>query len=108
MKKEENLVELEEEDFDKRTEEGKWIIDFWAAWCVPCKVMDPEFAEAAKEMKGKVNFAKVDVESNQELANRFEVMSIPTTILMKGGEVVDKRVGTMDKDAIIEFIEESF
>ena len=76
--------------------------------CNPCKIMDPHFKEAAKELKGKVNFGKVDVESNHELSSRFEVMGIPTTIFFEDGEIVNRVVGAIDKENIIKLVRDSF
>ena len=79
----EHTIELTDENFDSKIKEGNWVVDFWASWCGPCRMMEPHFEEAAKEMKGKVNFGKVNVEEAQDLASRFMVMSIPTIIYFK-------------------------
>ncbi len=104
----ENTTELTESNFDKETKKGKWAIDFWATWCGPCKIMAPNFDSAAKELKGKVNFAKVNVDENYELANKFKVMSIPTTIFIQDGEIVHASVGAMNKEQILEAVDNSF
>ena len=104
----ENITELSEKDFDKHISKGNWVIDFWAGWCGPCKMMAPHFAEAAKELKGKVNFGKIDVESETGLANRFQVMSIPTVIFFKDGEQVNRTVGAVPKDTLMSLSKESF
>ena len=104
----ENIIELNEKDFDSHIKKGKWIVDFWASWCGPCKMMAPHFDSAAKELKGKVNFAKVNVDENYEISNKFEIMSIPTTILFENGEVVHASVGAMDKGQILEVIDNTF
>ena len=105
--KSENIAELGD-DFDLQIKKGRWVVDFSAEWCNPCKVMDPHFKEAAKELKGKVNFGKVDVESNQELSSRFEVMGIPTTIFFLDGEIVNRTVGAIDKENLIKLVRDSF
>ncbi len=104
----ENTVELTEKNFEKETKKGKWVIDFWASWCGPCKIMAPQFDAVAKELHGKVNFGKVNVDENYELANKFEVMSIPTTLLLENGEVVQASVGAMNKNQILETIDNTF
>lgn len=76
--------------------------------CGPCKIMSPHFDAAAKELKGKVNFGKVNVDDNSELANKFEIMSIPTILFIQDGEVVHAAVGAMNKDQILENIDNSF
>ena len=93
------LIELKDSNFSEKTKKGEWIIDFWAAWCGPCRMMSPEFAAAAKESK-KINFGKLDVDSNSETASKFEVMSIPTLIFIKNGKEVGRTVGLVGKDAI--------
>jgi len=103
----ENIFELTSKNFDGKISKGIWIVDFWAEWCGPCKIMEPHFAAAAKELKGKVSFGKVDVESEQELAERFQVVSIPTLVVFKKGEPVNRAAGARREEDIIEFINES-
>jgi len=74
------------------------IVDFWATWCGPCKMLAPVISEIAEE--GNVKVAKINVDEEGELAIRFNVMSIPTVILFKGGEVVKTTVGYMSKEEL--------
>jgi thioredoxin len=104
----ENTVHLNEANFDKLTAKGNWVIDFWAEWCGPCKMMAPHFEAAAKQLKGKVNFGKVDVEEAQELAGRFEVMSIPTLVYFKNGEQINRTSGAMPSDEIVSACRDNF
>ncbi len=75
------------------------IIDFWASWCGPCKIIGPIIEELDDEMDG-VAFAKVNVDENQDLARRYSIMSIPTLLVFKGGEVEDMLVGALEKDVL--------
>jgi len=104
----EHTIELTTKNFDKETKKGKWVVDFWAVWCGPCKIMAPHFESAAKEFKGKISFGKINVDENYELANKYKVMSIPTTIFFQDGEVVHAAVGAMNKSQILGLIENSF
>jgi len=104
----ENAIELTSADFDKKTSKGKWVIDFWAPWCGPCKMMGPHFDAAALEMKGKVNFAKLNVDENQDISERFEVMSIPTMVFLNDGDQVNRASGALPKEQIKRLAEESF
>ena len=97
----EHTTDLTDKDFDAKTKKGKWVIDFWAAWCGPCKIIAPLFDSAAQELNGKVSFGKVDVDKEQGLSDRFEVMSIPMLVFMKDGEVADIVHGVISKDEII-------
>ena len=101
-----NTMDLDKKSFDAFVKKGICVIDFWAAWCGPCKMMEPIFDEVAEEMKGKVNFGRVDVDSNYELAQKFKVMSIPTTIFFKDGEIVDHDVGVVSKKELMKKIKE--
>ena len=92
--------ELNTGNFDDFTSKGNVIIDFWAAWCGPCKILSPELEAASKEMKD-VKVGKVDIDGQQELAEKFGVMSIPTLLFMKDGKVVDQTVGAMQKADLI-------
>jgi len=78
------------------------LVDFWAEWCGPCKVIGPIVSEIAEELSGKLKVAKVNVDDAQDLAGSFNVMSIPTLILFKGGEAVEQIVGAVPKDQILE------
>lgn len=104
----ENTIELTSENFDEKIKTGKWIVDFWAEWCGPCKMLSPIFDECGKEFKGRVSFGKVNIEKDGDLAERFEVMSIPTMIMIKDGEVVNRFTGLMPKEDLLEEIDSSF
>jgi len=76
------------------------LIDFWATWCGPCKMMAPVVAEIAKDYEGRIKVGKVDVDAQPELAMRYGIMSIPTLILFKNGEAADQIIGFRPKSDI--------
>lgn len=80
------------------------LVDFWAPWCGPCKMIAPVLEEIDGELNDKVKIVKVDVDENQETAGKFGVMSIPTLVLFKDGEKVDQVVGFQPKEALTELI----
>lgn len=80
------------------------LIDFYADWCGPCKIMAPVFLELEKEYQGVVEFKKVDVETNGEMAQQFHVMSIPTFVILKDGKEVSRKMGAMPKEVIKDWI----
>ena len=81
------------------------VLDFGATWCGPCQMVAPIIDELAKEYEGKVVIGKCDVDQDQDLPGRFGVRNIPTIIFVKGGEVVEKKVGAQSKDALKKSIE---
>ena len=76
------------------------LVDFWAEWCMPCKMIAPALEEIAAEYDGKLKVAKVDVDSEGELAQKFNVVSIPTLLLFKGGEIANQHVGAGSKQTL--------
>jgi thioredoxin 1 len=80
------------------------VVDFWAEWCGPCKMIAPSLEEIAVEMQGKVKVAKLNIDENPELAAQFGVRSIPTLAIFKGGEVADISVGAKPKTALSSWI----
>ena len=81
------------------------VIDFWAEWCGPCKMVGPIIDELAEEYKDKVVIGKVDVDNNDEATSKYGIRNIPTVIFVKNGEVVDKVVGAGAKSVLVEKIE---
>jgi thioredoxin 1 len=79
---------------------GAVVVDFYADWCGPCKMMAPSFAEAANDYEGKVAFAKINIDENRDVAMSNQVMSIPTIIFFKDGEVKDRVTGAIDKGTL--------
>lgn len=80
------------------------VVDFWAEWCGPCKMIGPSLEELSTEFAGKVKIAKINVDENPELAARFGVRSIPMLAMFKGGEVADVKVGASPKNALSAWI----
>ncbi len=81
------------------------LVDFWADWCGPCRMLAPAVAEIAEEKEGSVKVGKVNVDEEPELASRFGIMSIPTLLLFKDGEVANTLVGAYPKSMILEMLE---
>jgi len=88
-------------------QEGVAVVDFWAEWCGPCRMITPIIEELSKEYEGKVTVGKVNVDENQEVSMKYNIRSIPTVLVMKNGEVVDKQVGVTTKQKLIDKIEAS-
>ena len=84
--------------------EGPVVVDFWAEWCGPCKMIGPSLEEIATEMAGKVKITKLNIDENPELAAQFGVRSIPTLMIFKDGEVADIKVGALPKTALSQWI----
>jgi|TARA_Y100000310_G_scaffold302635_1_gene340212 thioredoxin 1 len=101
------MIEITQENLDKEiiNSEEIVVVDFWAEWCVPCKQMTPIFEELSKEMK-KIKFVKIDVDSNQDLAMKYNIMSVPTFMVLNKGNEVDRFSGSMPKDSFKKKIEE--
>ncbi|KWW19977.1 MULTISPECIES: thioredoxin [Bacillaceae] len=98
------IVNATDQTFTTDTSEGVVLVDFWAPWCGPCKMIAPVLQELDTEIGDSAKIVKVDVDENQETAGKFGVMSIPTLIVLKDGEVVDKVVGFQPKEALAELI----
>ena len=99
-----DMTELTKENFAKETANGLIVVDFWATWCGPCRILSPTVDEIADEYADRITVAKCNVDDAEEIAMQYRIMSIPTLLFFKGGEVVDKRVGVVSKDEIVSII----
>ncbi len=91
-------------DFEKEiiNHKGYALVDFWATWCPPCRMMAPVLESAEKQLGGQINFAKVDVDEQQQLAAEFDIMSIPTLVVFKDGKPIKRMSGYRPLDAFVE------
>jgi thioredoxin 1 len=89
-------------NFEDITKDGVSLVDFWAPWCGPCRMISPIIEELGKEYHGKFNICKVNTDEEQDIAIKFGIRSIPTILIMKDGEVVDTIVGAVGKDVLVE------
>ena len=99
-------MHFNKDSFDKTLAEGKlMMVDFWASWCGPCRMLGPVVEKLADEYEGKAVIGKVNVDEEQELAVRYGVMSIPTVIFFKDGKEIDRKVGVMPANAYTELLD---
>ena len=100
------IIELNDENFDQQLtgSEKPVLVDYWAEWCGPCKMVAPILEELSDELKDKLTIAKLDVDNNRDSAIKQKVMSIPTLILFKGGNPIDQRIGALTKNQLLEFL----
>jgi len=97
-----NLLEITESNFEKEVIESTIpvLIDFWAVWCGPCKMIAPVVEDLSKEYAGKLKVGKCDVDSNQAVAVKYGIRSIPTLLVFKGGKVVQQIIGATSKQVV--------
>ena len=102
-----NVVTLTDDNFDTEVykSDKPVLVDFWATWCGPCKMVGPIVEEIAIELSDKIKVGKLDVDANQTSAAQQNVMSIPTLAIFKGGELIAQQVGALSKTELTEFIE---
>lgn len=101
------IKQLNDDNFDQGIAKGIVLVDFYADWCGPCRMLAPVVEELAQEMSGKVTIAKVDTDQSVNVATKYEVTSIPTIILFKNGEIVKRVVGLKDLDALRKMVNEA-
>mgnify|MGYP001437094955 CR=1 FL=1 len=104
------IKKLDNENFDKVLKESKLpiIVDFWAEWCGPCKMIAPILEEISKELDDKLLVAKVNLDENQDLAAKFSIRSIPTILFFKDGDLKDTKIGLSSKTDLLDWIQKNF
>ncbi len=102
------IPEITDKDFEEKILKSTkpCVVDFWADWCHPCKMIEPSMEELYSKYKDRVNFYKINVDDNSETPSKFYVMSIPTILFVRNGEVVDRIIGAVPKSTIEERIKE--
>lgn len=105
----ENILTITSENFEEKVlkSDKPVLVDFWAAWCGPCRAVAPVMEELAGEYDGKIYIGKVNVDDQNELAQKFRIMSIPTIMLFKNGEVAEKMVGAKSKSEFAAIIDKN-
>lgn len=100
------VTELNKDNFEKEVMEANVpvLIDFWASWCGPCRMMSPLIDQIAEEMGDKLKVCKVNVDQNHELAEKYEIMTIPAFIVMKNGAEAGRTIGVQPKEDILKLI----
>ncbi|WP_026883239.1 thioredoxin [Clostridium akagii] len=97
--------EINDASFSQEISKGTVIVDFWAVWCGPCKMLGPVINELSEDLSGKAKFVKVNVDENPATASHYKIASIPTVIVFKDGEVAETLVGFRPKAALKEIID---
>jgi len=101
------VTHITDAEFPRTVAEGVTLVDFWAPWCGPCRMIAPILDELAGELKDKARIVKINVDENPTVAGQFGVMSIPTLLLFKNGKKVDQKVGGQAKPQLKAFIEQA-
>ena len=101
-----DIKNLSLDNFDNEisTSNTPVLVDFWAEWCGPCKMLGPILEEISEDLKDKLQVVKVNLDENQDLAMKYSIRSIPTLLLFKGGELVDTKVGLLPKSDLVEWL----
>lgn len=107
MKKME-ILKINDENFDEKVlkSEKPVLIDFYADWCMPCKMMHPILQEISEELEGQVVVGKINVDENTDLAVKYGVMSIPTLVMIKNGNETERKIGVQSKEELVEWIKD--
>ncbi len=103
----ENISHVSDTSFDSEVlaSQVPVLVDYWAEWCGPCRMIAPILEDVAKEYQGRLKVAKVDIDSNQQTAMRFGIRGIPTLMLFKGGEMAAQKIGALSKSQLTAFID---
>ncbi len=104
-----NVLSFTDASFDKEVVNSDIpvLVDFWATWCGPCKMMAPTVDQIAAEFAGKIKVGKVDVDENGNTAMRYKIQGIPTLLLFQGGQIIDMRVGAVPKSEILKMLDKA-
>lgn len=98
------IVEINDQNFDDSVATGVVLVDFFAEWCGPCRMLGPILADLSEKLEGQVRIAKLDIDTAQEVTTRFQVTSVPTLILFKDGKEMERVVGLRDSESLEKLI----
>ena len=102
------ITEITPDNFETQIANGIVLVDFWAPWCGPCRMLSPLVDEIAEELKDSIKVCKCNVDNCREIAESFNIMSIPTLLLFENGKLIDKKSGVQPKQSLINWIKNNF